>query len=66
MANTAFLCRAIAAAQKLDIGNPFCVALHEYINRTAGFMRDERGLVWVKHPDGPQVAVWLMGDQCVM
>ena len=60
MSSPAFLRRAIAAAQKLPVSDTFCAALHEYINRTAGFMRDERGLVWVKHPDGPQVAVWLM------
>lgn len=59
--NRAFLNRAIAKAQRLSITDPFCLALHEYINREAGVVWDsEHGLFWVNAPDKPQVAVWMM------
>ena len=59
--NRSFLVKAIARAQKEAPGSPFCQALHEYIAREAGIVWDDaRALFWVDHPDGPQVAVWLM------
>ena len=58
--NVAFLAKAIDRAQHLPPEDPFCQALHEYIQLAGALRADEgRGLLWVEHPrEGFQVAVW--------